>query len=125
MKTLKWDPWFEPDVETTIEVAWISLPNLPLFFFAKDAIFSIASAEGKLLIVKMATKNQTRPSCSKVKIEVDLMEKLPERVKINEENNVTGEIKPKWIRSNMIIYQNIVEKVVYKGMRRRIDGMYI
>ncbi|KAH0699009.1 hypothetical protein KY284_013224 [Solanum tuberosum] len=24
MRTLKWDPWFEPEVETTIGVAWIS-----------------------------------------------------------------------------------------------------
>lgn len=43
-------------------------------------------------------RNQTRPSCSKVKVEVDLIAKLPQRVRINEENNVTREIKSKWIQ---------------------------
>lgn len=42
MRTSKWDPWFEPEVEMTTVVAWIFLPNLPLKFCAKNAIFSIA-----------------------------------------------------------------------------------
>ncbi|KAH0664937.1 hypothetical protein KY285_026143 [Solanum tuberosum] len=44
IRTLKWDPWFEPEVETTIGVAWISFPDLPPNFFANEAIFSIAAA---------------------------------------------------------------------------------
>ncbi|KAH0706081.1 hypothetical protein KY285_010613 [Solanum tuberosum] len=98
MRTLKWDPWFEPDVETTIGVAWISMLDLPPNCFAKEAIFSIASAVGKPLTVDMATRNQTRPSCAKVKVEVDLVAKLPQRVKINEEDDIIGEIKSKWIK---------------------------
>uniref|UniRef100_A0A0V0IDF8 Putative ovule protein n=1 Tax=Solanum chacoense TaxID=4108 RepID=A0A0V0IDF8_SOLCH len=98
MRTLKWDTWFEPEVETTIGVAWISFPDLPPNFFAKEAIFSIASAVGKPLTVDMATKNQTRPSCARVKIEVDLTARLPQRVKINEEDDITGHIKSKWIK---------------------------
>ncbi|WMV43302.1 hypothetical protein MTR67_036687 [Solanum verrucosum] len=98
MRTFKWDPWFEPDVETTIGVAWISFPDLPPHFFAKEAIFSIAAAVGKPLMVDMATRNQTRPSCAKVKIEVDLMAKLPQRVRIMEEDDDTGSIKSKWIK---------------------------
>ena len=46
----------------------------------------------------MATNNQTRPSCTKVKIEVDLTAKMPQRVRINEEDDNTGEIKYKWIK---------------------------
>lgn len=57
MRTLKWDTWFELDVETTIGVAWISFPNLPSNFFATEAIFSIAVAVGNLLTVDLATKN--------------------------------------------------------------------
>ncbi|KAK4737555.1 hypothetical protein R3W88_001252 [Solanum pinnatisectum] len=98
MRTLKWDPWFEPDVETTIGVAWISFRDLPPNFFVKEAIFFIASAVGKPLTVDMATKNQTRPSCARVKIEVDLTVKLPERVKINDEDDITCHIKYKWIK---------------------------
>ncbi|KAH0707208.1 hypothetical protein KY285_011769 [Solanum tuberosum] len=36
MRTLRWDLWFELDIETTIEVAWISFPDLPPNFFAKE-----------------------------------------------------------------------------------------
>ncbi|XP_055801899.1 uncharacterized protein LOC129871059 [Solanum dulcamara] len=104
MRTLKWDPWFESEVETTIGVAWISFPDLPPNFFAREAIFSIARAIEKPLTVDMATKNQTRPSCAKVKIEVDLTAKLPQRVKINEEDDNTGEVKYKWIK---IQYDNM------------------
>lgn len=46
----------------------------------------------------MATKNQTRPSCARVEVEVDLVAKLPHRVKINEEDDVVGDIKFKWIQ---------------------------
>ncbi|KAK4709966.1 hypothetical protein R3W88_004479 [Solanum pinnatisectum] len=66
MHTFKWDPWFELDVETTIGVTWISFPDLPPNLFAKEAIFSIASAVGRPLTVDMETKNQTRPSCERI-----------------------------------------------------------
>ncbi|KAF3643141.1 hypothetical protein FXO38_19147 [Capsicum annuum] len=98
MPTLKWDPWFEPNVETTIDIAWISMLDLPPNFFAKEAIFSIVSAGGKPLMVDIATKNNTRPSCVRIKIEVDLLAKLPNRVKINEEDDISGKIKSKWIK---------------------------
>lgn len=98
MRTLKWDPLFEPDVETPIGVAWISFPDLPPNFFAKEAIFSIAAAIGKPLTVDMAIKNHIMPSCAKVKIEVDLTAKLPKRVRIAEEDDITGDTKFKWIK---------------------------
>lgn len=99
MRTLKLDPWFEPNVETMIRVAWISMIDLPLNVFAKDLIFSITSAVGKPLTIDMATKNQTRPSYARVKVEVDLVAKLPHRIIINEETNNIGEIKYKWIQT--------------------------
>ncbi|KAF3660792.1 hypothetical protein FXO37_13234 [Capsicum annuum] len=77
MRMLKWDPWFDPDVETTIRVAWISKPDLPRNFIIRDAIFSVALAVGRPLTVDMATKNQTRPSCARVNVKVELVAKLP------------------------------------------------
>lgn len=47
MRILKWVPWFKPDVETMIGVAWIFMPDLPSNFFTKEITFSIASAIGK------------------------------------------------------------------------------
>lgn len=90
MRTLKRDPWFEADVDTTIAVCWISTPDLPTNFFSRDVIFSIVSIVGKPVIVDMATKNQTRSSCARFKLEVDLVAKLPHKIRINKENDITG-----------------------------------
>ncbi|KAG5577887.1 hypothetical protein H5410_058021 [Solanum commersonii] len=69
MRILKWDPLFNPEEETSIVIAWISFPSLPPNFYGKEAIFLLAAAVGKPLQVDLATKNKTRPSCAKVKVE--------------------------------------------------------
>ncbi|KAF3661437.1 hypothetical protein FXO37_12930 [Capsicum annuum] len=97
MRTFKWEPWFEPNIKTTIGVAWILMPDLPPNSFEKKAIFSIAYAVRKPLTVDMAARNQTRPSCATVNVEVDLIANLPQRVRINKDNEVTGAINSKWI----------------------------
>lgn len=52
---------------------------------------------GKPLQVDTATRNKTRPSCVRVKVEVDLLGKFPKRINIGVRNKVIGEIKEKWI----------------------------
>ncbi|KAG5613744.1 hypothetical protein H5410_013568 [Solanum commersonii] len=49
MRTLKWDPLFNPEEETSIAIEWISFPSLPPNFFGKEAMFSLAAAVGKPL----------------------------------------------------------------------------
>ncbi|XP_059301845.1 uncharacterized protein LOC132053756 [Lycium ferocissimum] len=39
MRTLKWDPWFDPEKETSIAIAWISFPYLPPNYFVKERFF--------------------------------------------------------------------------------------
>ncbi|XP_049406305.1 uncharacterized protein LOC125869967 [Solanum stenotomum] len=99
MRTLKWDPMFNSEEETTTAIAWISFPSLPPNFFCKEAVFSLAAAVGKPLQVDMATKNQTKPSCARVKVEVDLLREFPKRIKIGMrmQNNDVAE---KWIKIN-------------------------
>ncbi|XP_059284937.1 uncharacterized protein LOC132038265 [Lycium ferocissimum] len=99
MRPLIWDPWFNPKEETSRAVAWISFPELPPNFFAKEAVFSMATSVGKPLTVDLATANKTRPSCAKVKVEVDLLATLPKRINIAEEDE-SGIIKSKWVRIN-------------------------
>ncbi|KAH0642255.1 hypothetical protein KY290_033858 [Solanum tuberosum] len=82
MRTLKWDLMFNPEEETSIAIVWISFPSLPPIFFGKEAVFSLAAAVGKPLQVDMVTRNQTRPSCARVKVEVDLLKEFPKRIKI-------------------------------------------
>ncbi|KAG5615618.1 hypothetical protein H5410_015442 [Solanum commersonii] len=52
MRTLKWDPMFDPASETTIAV-WIWPPP-----------------------------HKTRPACARVKVEVDLLKELPKRINV-------------------------------------------
>lgn len=41
MGTLKWDPMFDPEEETTIAIAWISFPSLPPDFLGEETVFSL------------------------------------------------------------------------------------
>ncbi|KAK4723627.1 hypothetical protein R3W88_026406 [Solanum pinnatisectum] len=68
IRTLKYDPMFDPKKETSRAIAWISFPALPPNFFIKEVVFSLAAAAEKPLQVDLATKNQTRPSCARVKM---------------------------------------------------------
>lgn len=52
---------------------------------------------GRLLHLDLATQNGTRPSCAKVKVEVNLLINLPQRIKIVEEEDETGPEESKWI----------------------------
>ncbi|WMV30685.1 hypothetical protein MTR67_024070 [Solanum verrucosum] len=97
MRTLKWDPMFNPEEETTIAIAWISFPTLPPNFFGRETMFSLATAAGKPLQVDMATRNQTRPSCARVKVEVDLLGEFPKRIKIGMKKT-NGEVMETWVR---------------------------
>ncbi|KAH0633248.1 hypothetical protein KY284_036034 [Solanum tuberosum] len=85
------------DYETTTAIAWISFPSLPPIFFGKEAVFSLAVAVGKPLQVDMATRNQTRPSCARVKVEVDLLREFPKRIKIGMRMK-TDEVVEKWVK---------------------------
>ncbi|KAH0643590.1 hypothetical protein KY289_034564 [Solanum tuberosum] len=99
MRTFKWDPCFDPEEETSTAIAWISFPALPPNFFGKEAVFSLASAVGKPLQVDLATQNKTRPSCARVKVEVDLLGEFPKRINLGMRMKM-GEVKEKWIHIN-------------------------
>ncbi|KAH0761341.1 hypothetical protein KY290_017414 [Solanum tuberosum] len=97
MRTLKWDPMFDPEEETSTAIAWIFFPALPPNIFVKEAVFSLAAAVGKPLQVDLATRNQTRPSCATVKIEMDLLSDFPKRINVGVKKK-SGEIIGKWVR---------------------------
>lgn len=93
MRPLIYDAKFKVGEETPIAMAWISFPNLLPTYFVKEYLFSLASAVGKILHLDMATINKTRPSCARVKIQVDLLSKLPKKVKMDIENETTGRLE--------------------------------
>ncbi|KAG5580924.1 hypothetical protein H5410_051551 [Solanum commersonii] len=58
------------------------------------SLFSLATAIGKPLQLDQATINQSRPSCAKVRVLVDLAANLPKAVVVNVLDEATGELKP-------------------------------
>ncbi|KAG5605256.1 hypothetical protein H5410_026748 [Solanum commersonii] len=78
MRTLKWDPMFNPEEETTITIAWISFPSLPPNFFWRRGCFFTCNG-------------------GRVKVEVDLLNDFPKRIKIEMRMN-NEEIMEKWIK---------------------------
>ncbi|KAH0749082.1 hypothetical protein KY290_028314 [Solanum tuberosum] len=97
MRTMKWDPLFNLEEETTTAIAWISFSSLPPNSFGKEAVFSLAAVVGKPLQVDMATRNQTRPSCARVKIEVDLLREFPKKIKIGMRIKI-DKVVEKWVK---------------------------
>lgn len=58
----------------------------------------MVSAVGRPLHVQLATQNGTRPSCAKVKVEVNLLSYFPQRIKIVEDEDESGPEEYKWIK---------------------------
>lgn len=98
MRTLIYDSKFKACEETPKVIAWILFPSLLPTFFVKGCLFSLASAVGKPLKLDMATINKTRPSCARVKVLVDLLEELPKKVRMDIENEATGEVRTEWVK---------------------------
>ena len=63
-------------------MVWISLPNLSPDLFVKKSLLSIASVVGKPIVIDKATQIKSRPSTARVKIILDLMEELPNRIRL-------------------------------------------
>jgi len=89
MRPLIYDAKFKVDEETTQAMAWISFPDLWPTFFVKESLFSLASAIGKPIQLDMATINKTRPSCARVKVQVNLLADLPKFVELEIEDPIS------------------------------------
>lgn len=88
-------PWtigFNPNEETTMVVVWISLPNLSPELFARKSLLSIASIVGKPIAIDKATYVKSRPSTARVRVIVDLVAKLPQRIRLQHSDNESGKI---------------------------------
>uniref|UniRef100_A0A0V0I4K5 Putative ovule protein n=1 Tax=Solanum chacoense TaxID=4108 RepID=A0A0V0I4K5_SOLCH len=91
MRTLIYDPRFNIKEETTKTLAWISFPNLLPTYFAKECMFSLATAVGKPVQLDLATINKTPPSCARVKVLLDLKGDFPKSVVMDIVNDSTGD----------------------------------
>uniref|UniRef100_M1B2P1 DUF4283 domain-containing protein n=1 Tax=Solanum tuberosum TaxID=4113 RepID=M1B2P1_SOLTU len=98
MRSLIYDAKFKVAEETTQAMAWISFPNLLPTFFVKEVLFSLASTVGKPLQLDMATINKTKPSCARVKVQVNLLENLPTQVIMEIADDDKGELRKEVVK---------------------------
>ncbi|KAL0430588.1 UNVERIFIED_CONTAM: hypothetical protein Sradi_0684800 [Sesamum radiatum] len=76
MRVFKWTPTFNPREESPIISVWVRLPELPIQFFDKDALFSIGRLLGIPLRTDVSMATLIRPSVARVCIEINLLEPL-------------------------------------------------
>ncbi|XP_070020640.1 uncharacterized protein [Nicotiana sylvestris] len=107
MRIFPWTITSNHKEETSKAFVWISFPNLPPMLFAKQSLLSIASAAGKPLAIDKATQEKSRPSTTRVKVELDLLGKLPQilRIKfVDEKFGMVIEHLQKFVYDNLPLY---------------------
>ncbi|XP_060211621.1 uncharacterized protein LOC132639155 [Lycium barbarum] len=68
----KWTPEFKPDEDSPIVPVWVLLPGLPFHLHTWNYVKQVVAPIGTPLTMDAATKNRTRPSMAKVRVEVNL-----------------------------------------------------
>lgn len=74
MKLQKWTANFKPEEETTLSLVWINLPELPWHFIEWDALCCILAPVGTPIFRDKATLTKSRPTMSKVKVEMQFLD---------------------------------------------------
>ncbi|KAG5572848.1 hypothetical protein H5410_062614 [Solanum commersonii] len=122
----RWTPWFNPKEETPIALAWISFSSLSTKIFAREALFSLASAVGTPLQVDKATTGKSRPSVARVKVEVNLLPSLPDRVRMffnDEKRGVVKEVLQKIVYDKLPSVDNLnKEKHATTTIQERVNA---
>lgn len=76
-----WKPDFRPSQSSFDKImAWIRFPELPLEYYEKDALFTIAKKVGKPIKVDFATDTVARGRYARVCIELDLSKALVTKI---------------------------------------------
>lgn len=92
MKILKWTTNFRPDTETTLAPVWINLPNLSWHYYEWDALYRIVQPMGTPLFMDKATASKTRPTTTKLRVEIDLERPLLHEISV-EIRNKEGQLE--------------------------------
>ncbi|XP_060186928.1 uncharacterized protein LOC132616506 [Lycium barbarum] len=91
-RVFPWSIGFNPKEETSRAFTWISLPNLPPELFAEKSLLSIASAVGKPIAIDKATQEKSRPSTARLKVELDLLDKHPNHIRVQYIDEKSGKV---------------------------------
>lgn len=77
MRFFKWSPNFSLQDDSPVVPVWISLENLPIFLFHKEALFEIGKLLGTPVKVDGYTANKSKLSQANLCIEMDVSKKHP------------------------------------------------
>ena len=72
MRVFRWTRDFHVHNESSLVLVWVSLLDLPIYYFDKQTLFSIISPVGKSLFLDSAMAAGMRPSVVRLRVEVGL-----------------------------------------------------
>ncbi|KAG8366750.1 hypothetical protein BUALT_Bualt16G0000100 [Buddleja alternifolia] len=101
MKTFKWNKDFSPAAELLIVPIWISLPDLPIAFYHRKSLHNIACLIGTPLKIDESTADYTRPSFTRVCVEINLLDPLVHEIWLGDDD---GDITQKIYYENLPLY---------------------
>lgn len=119
-RVFPWTVGYNPKEETSKAAVWISLPNLSPELFARQSLLSIANAVGKPIAIDKATQVKSRPSTARVKVILDLLDKLPTRIRLQYVDNASGKIVEVF---QEVIYDNLPGYCIYCKRQGHIEEM--
>ena len=77
MQVFRWSPRFTPGVESTCAPIWVEFPCLRAHLQSPRALQSLAGMVGKFLCADKDAEEFTRPSVTRVCVEVDFSKPIP------------------------------------------------
>lgn len=77
VRFFKWSPSFSVEDESPVVHVWVSLENLPIFLFHKEALFEIGKMLGVPVKIDGYTANRSKLHQANLCIEMDISKDLP------------------------------------------------
>lgn len=99
----KWTTKFKPDREFLHAPIWITLLDLPQYFYEQDVICRIVEPSGTPLTIDKATITKSRPTTAKICIEMDLSRAILSEIDV-EIRNAKGDME---VFSQKVEYESI------------------
>ncbi|OIT30842.1 hypothetical protein A4A49_27518 [Nicotiana attenuata] len=86
MKIQRWTPNFKPNKNTSMALVWINLPGLPWHYYEWATLCRIVGPIGTPIVMDKATQTKTRPTTTKMRIEIDLLKPMITDVQVTIQN---------------------------------------
>ncbi|KAH0669905.1 hypothetical protein KY285_024047 [Solanum tuberosum] len=123
MSPLIYDAKLKVDSETTQVIAWIYFPEHNPTYFVKETLFSLAIVVRKPQHLDLVTINKTRPSCARVKVQVDLISIFPKFVEMEIVHTSTKESRVEQSQNCKLQGHNQIEcRVAHPDLMKESKG---